>query len=80
MEVLVPLGDGVKGGRILWGKLQGPARSDPGEPALPHDIQRGGRLGALDICIRGDRNRGGSGTRNRRFSKGHQMAGIIILC
>ena len=50
MEVLVLLGDGIKGGWILWGPLQG--------PTFPHDLQRGSRHGPLDICIRDDSNEG----------------------
>ena len=79
MEVLVLLGDGIKGGWILWGPLQGLARHDLGGPALPHDIQRCGRRGPPDLGIRGESKGGGSGTRNRRFSTGHPMYDSILL-
>ena len=80
MEVLVPIVDVIKGGSILWDPLKVPAWRDPGGPAIPHDIQRGGRHGPQDLSIRGYRNGGGSGTINRRFRTGHSMADRTILC
>ena len=79
MEVMVLIGDGIKGGWILWAPLQGPARREPGGPALPHDLQHGGRCGTTDLGIRGDSNGGGSVTRNISFLTGHPMYDIVLL-
>ena len=79
MEVLVPLDDGIKGGWILWGPLQGLARRDLGGPALPNDLQCGSRRRLPDLGIHGDSNGGGSGTRNRNFRTGHPMSDSILL-